>query len=74
MPVTVKPVTPSVGAEISGVHLAALSDADFAAIQEAWHRYGALLFRNQKLTDDDLLSFSRRFGELDPPPTRSTDG
>ena len=70
MPVTVKPVTPSVGAEISGVHLAALSDADFAAIQEAWHRYGALLFRNQKLTDDDLLSFSRRFGELDPPPNQ----
>jgi taurine dioxygenase len=70
MPVTVKPVTPSVGAEISGVHLAALSDADFAAIEEAWHRYGALLFRSQKLTDDDLLSFSRRFGELDPPPNQ----
>ena len=28
----------------------------------------ALLFRDQKLTDDDLLAFSRRFGELDPPP------
>jgi len=30
----------------------------------------ALLFRGQTLTDDDLLAFSRRFGELDPPPNQ----
>lgn len=70
MSVTVRPLTPSVGAEISGVDLASLGTADFSAIREAWHGYGALLFRNQKLTDDDLLSFSRRFGELDPPPNQ----
>src|ERR1041384_6595757 len=68
MPVTVEPLTPAVGAKISGVDLAQLSDAEFAPIEHAWNRYGALLFRDQKLTDDDLLAFSRRFGELDPPP------
>ena len=26
------------------------------------------LFRDQHITDDDLLAFSRRFGDLDPPP------
>jgi taurine dioxygenase len=68
MPLTIKPVTPAVGAEISGVDLSRVSDAEFAQIEQAWNRHGALLFRDQKLTDDDLLAFSRRFGELDPPP------
>src|SRR5436309_11535526 len=70
MPVTIKPVTPAVGAEISGVNLAQLSDREFSQIEQAWNRYSALLFRDQKLTDDDLLAFSRRFGELDPPPNQ----
>ena len=28
------------------------------------------MLRGQQLTDDDLLAFSRRFGELDPPPNQ----
>ena len=40
---------------------------DRAGLESA---FGALLFRDQKLTDDDLLAFSRRFGELDPPPVQ----
>ncbi|MGB9365337.1 MAG: TauD/TfdA family dioxygenase [Xanthobacteraceae bacterium] len=68
MAVTVKPLNAAVGAEISGVDLARLNDAEFAPIEQAWNRYGALLFRGQHITDDDLLAFSRRFGDLDPPP------
>ncbi len=70
MPLTIRPVTPAVGAEISGVNLSRLSDADFAQIEHAWNRYGALVFRDQKINDDDLLAFSRRFGDLDPPPVQ----
>lgn len=70
MTVTATPITPAVGAEISGVDLAHLSQADFAEIEKAWHRYSMLLFRGQNLTDDDLLAFSRRFGDLDPPPNQ----
>ena len=70
MSLTIKPVTPAVGAEISGVDLARLNDAEFAQIEQAWNRHAALLFRDQHLTDDDLLAFSRRFGELDPPPVQ----
>jgi alpha-ketoglutarate-dependent taurine dioxygenase len=70
MAVTATPLTPAVGAEISGVDLAALTDAEFAQIERAWHRYSALLFRGQDLSDDELLRFSRRFGELDPPPNQ----
>lgn len=53
-----------------GVDLGRLTDAEFAEIEAAWHRRSALLFRGQRLTDDDLLSFSRRLGELDPPPNQ----
>jgi taurine dioxygenase len=70
MPLTITPVTPAVGAEISGVDLARLNDAEFAQIERAWNKQGALLFRDQELSDDDLLAFSRRFGELDPPPVQ----
>ena len=70
MPLTIKPVTPAVGAEISGVNLSRLSDAEFTQIEHAWNRHGALLFRDQQISDDDLLAFSRRFGDLDPPPVQ----
>jgi taurine dioxygenase len=68
MALTIKKLTPAVGAEISNVDLSHLSDAEFSQIEQAWNRHSALLFRDQHLTDDDLLAFSRRFGELDPPP------
>src|SRR3954467_5968735 len=70
MSLTIKPLTPAVGAEISAIDLSRLSDADFAQVERAWNRHGALLFRDQHLIDDDLLAFSRRFGELDPPPVQ----
>ena len=70
MSLTIKKLTPAVGAEIANVDLSHLSDAEFSQIEQAWNRHSALLFRDQKLTDDDLLAFSRRFGELDPPPVQ----
>ena len=70
MPVTVRPVTSAVGAEISGVDLRKLSEPEFAAIERAWTVHSMILLRGQTLGDDDLLAFSRRFGELDPPPNQ----
>jgi len=70
MSIAVTPITPAVGAEISNVDLRSLSDAGFAQIEQAWNRHSVLLFRGQKLSDDDLLDFSRRLGELDPPPNQ----
>ena len=70
MAVTVRSVTPALGAEISGIDLRNLSDSDFAAIERAWTDHSMILLRGQKLGDDDLLAFSRRFGALDPPPNQ----
>jgi taurine dioxygenase len=66
--ITVHPASPAVGAEIRGVDVAALRDEDFAVIEAAWYRHSALVIRDQRLRDADLIRFSRRFGELDPPP------
>ena len=65
----VKPLD-AIGAEIGGVDLARLDASTVEAIKQAWYRYDVLLFRDQKLTDDDLLAFSRHFGALDSPPNQ----
>ena len=65
-------VTPNstLGAEIRGVDLARASAAEVEAIKQAWYRNDVLVFRKQKLSDEDLLAFSRHFGRLDPPPNQ----
>lgn len=70
MAMTITPLTAAVGAKVGSVDLAALTAEEFGQIEAAWHRYSVLLFRGQRLTDDDLLAFSRRFGDLDPPPNQ----
>jgi taurine dioxygenase len=58
----------ALGAEVSGVDLSRpLPAAAFGEIREAWLDRLVLRFRGQKLTDPQLLAFSRLFGELDPP-------
>lgn len=60
------------GAEIRGVDLRNLQADDFQSIYRAWLDHQVVLFRNQQLTDDDLIAFSRRFGELDFAPIQET--
>lgn len=66
--VTVTPITPAVGAQITGVDLAAIDDAQFRTVRDAWHRHSALLFRDQRLSHDALMAFSGRLGALDEAP------
>jgi taurine dioxygenase len=63
------PLSKSIGADIVGIDLSkSLSDGDFRAIHAAWMDHMVLRFRGQDLTKDELLEFSRRFGELDRAP------
>jgi taurine dioxygenase len=68
----IAPISPGAtfGAEITGVDLRTISDADFAAIHQAWIDHQVLLFRGQALTDPDLIAFSRHFGDLDHAPVQ----
>lgn len=60
----------AVGAVVRGIDLACVSPLQVEAIKRAWYRYDVLVFREQHLTDDHLLSFSRHFGVLDSPPNQ----
>jgi taurine dioxygenase len=62
------PTGAALGAEVRGVDLRVIDDAGFAAVHRAWLDHSVLLFRGQKLNDDHLIAFSRRFGDLDQAP------
>ena len=62
----------TLGAEIRNVDLRRIDDRDFAAVSRAWHDHLVLLFRDQKLSDQDLIAFSKRFGELDWAPVQES--
>jgi taurine dioxygenase len=65
MSVEIKPL-PGVGAEIGGVDLAReLSDEDFAAIRRAYAEHGVIFFRDQDISEEQHIAFSRRWGPID---------
>jgi taurine dioxygenase len=66
----VTPTGGGIGAEVAGVDLRHLAASDFAAIRRAFIARSVLLFRAQPLSDDDLIAFSRRFGDLDWAPVQ----
>src|SRR5215207_1897013 len=66
--VRVVPAGKPVGADIEGVDLANLTDAQFQTIYDAWMKYNVLRFRGQNLSKEELQAFSARFGELDRAP------
>jgi taurine dioxygenase len=70
MPITVTPTAAALGAEVGGIDLRCIDDSGFAEIHRAWLDHLVLLFRGQALSDDDMIAFSRRFGELDFAPVQ----
>jgi alpha-ketoglutarate-dependent 2,4-dichlorophenoxyacetate dioxygenase len=61
------PLGPGFGAEVRGVGLAdvAARDDAYAAVRAAFEEHSVLLFRNQAVTDELQVAFSRRFGPLE---------
>jgi alpha-ketoglutarate-dependent taurine dioxygenase len=57
-----KPLSAALGAEVCGVSVAGLNDAQFEEIRHALFRHKMIYFRGQKLTHDQHEAFSRRFG------------
>ena len=66
MAITTRPLSPTLGVEVSGVDMAAALDAETAgAIRDLWRRHGLVLFRGQQLEEEDLIAFSRNLGPLE---------
>ncbi|WP_407473348.1 TauD/TfdA dioxygenase family protein [Pseudomonas putida] len=61
----VRPFSGAVGAEILGLDLAKpVSAEDFTRIHRAHLDHHVLVFRDQRITPEQQIAFSRRFGEL----------
>jgi taurine dioxygenase len=71
-PIDVMPTGAALGAELRGIDLRNLDAAQFAALKRAWHDHQVILVRGQTLDDQDLIAFSRRFGNLDLAPIQET--
>src|SRR3979411_451748 len=69
-PIDVISTGAALGAEVRGVDLKNLDLSQFAALKRAWHEHQVILVRGQKLSDHDLIAFSRRFGDLDWAPVQ----
>jgi taurine dioxygenase len=62
---SVRPLTPRLGAEISGIDAADEMDPEaFGALYRAFLRYQVLLFPPQDLPPGRQVAFARRFGEV----------
>ena len=66
------PTGACIGAEVKSVDLRKLDNRAFTALRKAWLDYSVVLFRDQTLSDQDLILFSRRFGDLNWAPVQET--
>ena len=64
MTITITPLSPTIGAEVSGLDLREpLDDATVETLRQAWLDHIVLVFRGQKLTQEDQVRFTEYFGE-----------
>ena len=66
--IKVEPTTGALGAEVTGVDLAAVDEATFEEIHRAWLQHQVLFFRDQRITPGQQAAFAECFGELDTYP------
>ena len=65
MGMEVRRLSDALGAEIVGIDVNDLSDEEFAGIRRAHLDYCVIVLRDQHLTPEQHIAFSRRFGDLD---------
>jgi alpha-ketoglutarate-dependent taurine dioxygenase len=64
-------LSPALGAEVVGLDLAKpFDDATLARVNEAFLEHHVLCFRDQTLSDAELIAFSRQFGPLEEFPEK----
>lgn len=62
--ISVKPLAAAMGAEIHGVQISDLTDAQFSEIEDALYCHKMIFLRDQDMTLGGQESFTLRFGEF----------
>ena len=63
--VTVTPLDATLGATVTDVGLADMTEAVWQTVEAAFHEHALLIFPGQHLTDDEQVAFAERFGEIE---------
>ena len=69
---TIQRMTPRVGAIAEGIDVRAIDDETFRQLYQAWLDCNVLIIRGQDLQEDEFIAYSRRFGVIEPHPSKST--
>jgi alpha-ketoglutarate-dependent 2,4-dichlorophenoxyacetate dioxygenase len=66
MPISIRPLTRNIAGEVSGVDITKpLSKDEVAAIEAGMDKHAVLVFRDQDLTDEQQMAFTRNFGTIE---------
>lgn len=67
MSITVNPLSDVMACEIIGVDLSKpLDDAAFIQIEKAFHDYQVIAVRDQRISPENQVAFTKRFGDVEP--------
>jgi taurine dioxygenase len=67
--ISVRPLTPTIGAEIGGLRMSGdVPDEQIAEIRQALLDWKVIFFRDQDVAIDEHVAFGRKFGELEVHP------
>src|SRR5215471_19049744 len=66
MPVSIRPLHPVFAGEVAGIDCRQpLAPDEIQSIEAGMNHYAVLVFRDQNLTDQEQIGFTRHFGELE---------
>jgi len=68
----IRRMTPQVGAIAEGVDVRTMNDETFDTLYRTWLDCNVLVVRGQQLELGEFLAYSRRFGRIEPHPSKST--
>jgi taurine dioxygenase len=68
MAISIRHLDAALGVEVGGIDVSKpVAPDDVKTIEHAWRERLVVVFHGQKLSDPQLIAFSKCFGELDPP-------
>jgi len=64
MTLKIEPVTPALGAEVTGVDLLSAMPGEISVVKEAFAKHSVLFFRDQDTAPPGLVKVTRKFGDV----------